>query len=60
MAAGRERDDERRGCCWLCDQPLLDGDKAASMLGKGIFLVDGACLERELGLRSPRGGGDDT
>ncbi len=52
MAAKRDHaDSERRGRCWLCDAPLLAGDKAASMLGKGIFLVHGKCLERELALR---------
>jgi hypothetical protein len=59
MAAASPPEDERRGRCWLCDEPLLEGERAASMLGKGIFLVHGACMERELGVRRrPRCAGD--
>ena len=51
-----EGEGHRPGCCWICDGTLPDGERAASMLGKGIFLVHRACLERELRIKPSRGG----
>ncbi len=61
MAGQNEEGEGRRpGHRWICDRPLPDGEKAASMLGKGIFLVHRTCFERELPTKRARGGGTDS